>query len=89
VETALAGMQCHLAYASAHGWGANGGCPLYVPGIEVRAGGAPQTIEIVSANPAVAADIRRRSREEAVMVNDAPESAATCLGAPDVVAGNP
>jgi hypothetical protein len=78
VETALAAMQCHLAYASAHGWGANAGCPLYVPGIEVRAGSAPRTIEIVSAKPSVTAEIRRRSREEAVIVHAVPEPAAAC-----------
>jgi hypothetical protein len=89
METALAGMKCHVAYASAHGWGANAGCPLYVPGIEVRAGGAPRTIEIVSAQASVTADIRRRSREEAIMVRAAPEPAAACLGARSPVARAP
>jgi len=89
VETTLAAMRCHLAYASAHGWGANAGCPLYVPGIEVRAGGAPHTIEIVSANASVTAEIRRRSREEAILVHASPEPAATCFEALGPVAGSP
>jgi hypothetical protein len=82
VEAALAAMRCHLAYASAHGWGANAGCPLYVPGIEVRAGGDPRTIEIVSANPSVTAEIRRRSREEAILVHASGDPTTACLQPP-------
>lgn len=84
VEAALAGMRCHLAYASTHDWKANEGCALYIPGIEIRAGGAPRTIQIVSANASVAAEIRRRSREEAILVHgaDKPVSMAPLYSTP-------
>ena len=67
-DAVLAHMRCHLAFATARGFGEAASCPLYVKGIEVRAGRDPNTIEIVSGDVKVVDTIRARGREEAVFV---------------------
>ncbi len=67
-DAVLAHMRCHLAFATARGFGEAASCPLYVKGIEVRAGRISNTIEIVSTDAKVAETIRARSRDEAVFI---------------------
>ena len=67
-DAVLAHMRCHLAFAQARGFGAASACPLYMKGIEIRAGAEPRTNEIVSADARIARRIRALSREEAVLV---------------------
>jgi len=67
-DAVLAHMRCHLAFAEARGFGAAASCPLYVKGIEIRAGNEPSAIDIVSADAKVAEQVRTRAREEAVLV---------------------
>jgi hypothetical protein len=68
VDAVVAHMRCHYAFARARAFDEAAGCPLYVRGIEVRAALDPLAVEIVSADPKVAGEIRARSREEAVFV---------------------
>jgi hypothetical protein len=54
-------MRCHLAFARARGFRDAGDCPLYLSGIEIgQASGA--SVEVSSKAPAVAREIRVRSR---------------------------
>ena len=67
-DAVLAHMRCHLAFAQTRGFEPSAAaCPLYIPGIEIRAGEGG-TIEIVSPQPKVAREIQSRSRQEAVLV---------------------
>jgi hypothetical protein len=68
VDAVVAHMRCHFAYAQSRGFDAVAGCPLYMRGIDIRRGADPLTIEITSADPSAAREIRARSREEAVFV---------------------
>jgi hypothetical protein len=68
VDAIVAHMRCHYAYAEAHGFGSTPGCPLYIRGIEIRRARDPMAVEIVGRDAAVAAEIRSRAREEAVLV---------------------
>jgi hypothetical protein len=65
VDVVMAHMRCHLAYAQSRGFEEVLSCPLYIRGIDIVRSSVPEAIEIVSADPAVAAAIRDRSREEA------------------------
>ena len=67
-DAVLAHMRCHLAFAEARGFGAAASCPLYIKGIEIRAGNEPSSIEIVSRDAKVAEQVRMRAHEEAVLV---------------------
>ena len=67
-DAVLAHMRCHLAFAEAHGFGAAASCPLYIKGIDIRAGSTPGTIEIVGKDAKVVEQVRARTREEAVLV---------------------
>jgi hypothetical protein len=64
-DAVVAQMRCHFAYARARGFSENVSCPLYVRGIEIKKGRAPETIELTSPDAAVAREVRLRSREEA------------------------
>jgi hypothetical protein len=68
VDAVVAHMQCHLAFAQSRGFDTVAGCPLYVRGIEIRRASGPGAVEIVGRNATVAREIRRRAREEAVLV---------------------
>jgi hypothetical protein len=68
VDDVIAHMRCHFAYARARGFEVAAGCPLYVRGIDIRRALDPMAVEIVSADKKVAAEVRARSREEAVVV---------------------
>ncbi|HVV48354.1 MAG TPA: hypothetical protein VHO06_01725 [Polyangia bacterium] len=67
-DAVLAHMRCHLAFARARGFGAASSCPLYVKGIDIRAGSTSGTIEIVSDDAKIVDEVRARAREEAVLV---------------------
>jgi hypothetical protein len=70
VDAIVAHMRCHFAYAQARGFADTAACPLYLRGIEIRRAADPQTVEIVSQDPAAAEEVRRRSREEAVYLGE-------------------
>jgi len=72
VDAVLAHMRCHLAFAQAQGFEASAAaCPLYVRGIEIRAGSDGRTIDILSGDVKAAREIQARAREEAVLVRAA------------------
>jgi hypothetical protein len=72
VDAVLAHMQCHLAFARARGFEESAAaCPLYVRGIEIRAGSDPRTIDILGSDAKVAREVQARTREEAVLVRAA------------------
>jgi hypothetical protein len=68
IPDVLARMRCHFAYAEAHGFDSTISCPLYMRGLSIQAGTAPQTVDLTSTDPLVTKAIRQRSREEAVFV---------------------
>jgi hypothetical protein len=70
VDGIAAGMRCHLAYARAHGFQDVASCPLYVRGVEVSRPAEPDTVDLVSKDTKVVAEIRTRAREEAVVARD-------------------
>jgi hypothetical protein len=69
VDAVIAHMRCHYSFARARAFEEAAGCPLYLRGIEIRSALDPMAVEIVSADPKVASNIRARSREEAVFVH--------------------
>lgn len=71
VDTILAHMRCHLAYAQTAGFEAATACPLYVRGIEIIRASDPRAIDILSKDASVVAEIRKRAREEALVVRGA------------------
>ena len=66
VDSIAAEIRCHLAYARARGFQDVASCPLYVRGLAMNRSGG-DTVDLVSAQPAVAAEVRKRAREEAVV----------------------
>jgi hypothetical protein len=70
VDAVVAHMRCHFAYAQARGFAEAAACPLYLRGIDIRRGADPLSVEIVSKDPGTTAEIRGRSREEAVFLHD-------------------
>jgi len=70
VDAIAAEIRCHLAYARARGFQQVASCPLYVRGLAMNRSGGDDTIDLVSADPVVAAEVRRRAREEAVVARD-------------------
>ena len=70
VDAILAQMQCHFAYARARAFKEVASCPLYIRGIEIRAGATPLAIDVVSSDARVAREVRARSRQEAVLVHE-------------------
>jgi hypothetical protein len=65
-DAVVAHMRCHYAYARARAFAENVTCPLYIPGIDIRQGREPSTVEIVSGDAVGEREIRARSRQEAV-----------------------
>jgi hypothetical protein len=59
-------MRCHYAYARARGFEEATSCPLYMRGIDIKQAKDPLAIEITTATPDQVAELRTRSREEAV-----------------------
>ena len=70
VDSVVAHMRCHYAYARARAFDVTDSCPLYMPGIDIRRGDDPMTIDIVSRDAATAAKIRAHSRDEATFVRN-------------------
>ena len=67
-------MRCHHAFARARGFSPEAAsCPLYVNGIRIRLSVAQDALEILGSTAATVAEIRKRSREEAMR---APEQTA-------------
>jgi hypothetical protein len=66
VDAVLAHMRCHYAYARARAFEEASSCPLYMRGIEIKQAKDPRAIEITTPNPDQVAELRARSREEAV-----------------------
>ena len=62
VRGTLARMRCHLAYARARGFGAAGGCPLYLRGVQIVASRDGRAIEVTDADEAAARELREGSR---------------------------
>jgi hypothetical protein len=61
VEEVLENMRCHFAFARTRGYEGNTGCPLYLRGVEVRAGPGG-TVELVASDPATVRTIREQTR---------------------------
>lgn len=59
VDAIVAHMKCHLAYARAQGYQDAPTCPLYLPGLSIRLGAAPSTVEIT-------VDKKKRQQVEAL-----------------------
>ncbi len=70
VDSVVAQMRCHYAYARARAFDVAASCPLYMPGIDIRRGDDPMTVDIVSRTADTATKIRARSREDATFVRD-------------------
>ena len=68
VDAIVAQMRCHYAFARARAFAETATCPLYLRGIEIRQASDPNAVDIVSRDRGAAAEIRVRSREEAVFV---------------------
>jgi hypothetical protein len=68
VDAVVAHMHCHFAFAQSHGFETAAGCPLYVRGIEIRRASDPRAVEILGRDANTTREIRRRAREEAVVV---------------------
>ena len=66
VDAVVAHMRCHYAYARARAFEEAMSCPLYMPGIDIKQAKDPRAIEITTANANQVAELRARSREEAV-----------------------
>jgi hypothetical protein len=69
VDAVVAHMRCHLAYAQANGFDTSASCPLYVPGLDIRMTADGQAAELTSRDRRAAAEIRDRTRQEAILVN--------------------
>ena len=61
VDAVIARIRCHFAYARARGYQGMGSCPLYVRGVDVRAG-VGGTLELVASDAASTPLIRERTR---------------------------
>ena len=70
IDAIVAHMRCHYAYAQARGFAEVASCPLYIRGIEIRQGPDPLAIEIVAKEATIIAQIRARSREEAMFLHE-------------------
>jgi hypothetical protein len=71
VDAVAAHMRCHYAYARARGFDERVSCPLYMPGIEITEAGAA-AVDLTTRDPAKVAELRARSREEAVFSHATP-----------------
>ena len=63
LQDTLARMRCHLAYARARGFGAAGGCPLYLRGVLIVASKDGRAIDITDDDEAAASELRVGSRQ--------------------------
>jgi hypothetical protein len=68
VDAIVAEMRCQYAFARARAFDETATCPLYLRGIEIRRAADPNAVEIVSRDRNAAAEIRVRTRQEAVFV---------------------
>jgi hypothetical protein len=66
VDAVLAHMRCHYAYARARAFAEEISCPLYMRGIDFKQSADPLAIEITTGDGGQVAELRARSREEAV-----------------------
>jgi len=77
VDAIVAQMRCHYAFARARAFAETATCPLYLRGIEIRRAADPNAVEIVSGDRSAAAEIRVRSRQEAVFVGENAQAPGT------------
>jgi hypothetical protein len=69
VAALAASMRCHHAFARARGFTPEAAsCPLYMSGIQIRRSADGAALEILGSTTAMVAEVRRRSRQEAVRV---------------------
>jgi hypothetical protein len=68
VDAIVEHMRCHYAYARAHAFDSRVSCPLYMPGISIHRDG-DLAVAIAAPDDAHVAELRSRSREEAVYVD--------------------
>ena len=61
VDPLIARMRCHFAYARTRAYEGMQSCPLYIRGVDVRAG-AGHSIELFGADPAIVQAIREEAR---------------------------
>jgi hypothetical protein len=66
VDAVFAHMRCHYAYARARAFEEATSCPLYMRGIDIERAKDPLAVEITTATAGEVAELRARSREEAV-----------------------
>jgi hypothetical protein len=66
VDAVVAHMRCHYAYARARGFEQRVSCPLYMPGIDIRASRDGSAVEITAADAKAVGELRTRAREEAI-----------------------
>jgi hypothetical protein len=63
----ISSMRCHHAYARARGFTSEAAaCPLYMSGIRIRRSADGRAVEVLGATTAAVAEIRKRSRQEAI-----------------------
>jgi hypothetical protein len=63
----ISSMRCHHAYARARGFTPEAAaCPLYMSGIRIRRSADGRAVEVLGATTAAVAEIRKRSRQEAI-----------------------
>jgi hypothetical protein len=68
IDTIVTQMRCHYAFSRTRAFAETASCPLYLRGIEIRRAADPAAVEITSRDPQAAAEIRVRSRQEAIFV---------------------
>jgi hypothetical protein len=70
-ERTVAEMRCHYAFARAQGFTAEAAaCPLYLRGVEIGRSADGRAIDIRGPTAALASEIRRRVRQEAVFAGE-------------------
>jgi hypothetical protein len=81
VDGVVAQMRCHFAYEQTRGFDEATACPMYLPGIDIRqAVDNPAAVDVTSADPRVADELREQAREQAVFATaQAPRSSAQSL----------
>jgi hypothetical protein len=71
VDAVVAHMRCHYAYARARGFAERVSCPIYMPGVDIRASRDGSAVEITTADAKAVGELRGRAREEAIYARGA------------------
>jgi hypothetical protein len=67
IAALAASMRCHHAFARARGFSPEAAsCPLYMSGVRIRLSADAKALEILGSTAAMVAEIRKRSRQEAI-----------------------